>query len=101
MSELKYWAVLFMQNGEGSGTVAVTDGERTPHDTATVLRITKTRYGAVQRFGAVGPFATTELAHKYLTDAVSTPEGLNHWVDRLEFVDSRTREAKLSEHDWV
>jgi hypothetical protein len=76
-STLRYWAVLFLQGTDGSGCVAVTDGKRTPHDTATVRKIIETKYGAV------GPMATSELAHAYLRDATGTPEGLNYWYGQL------------------
>jgi len=79
---LAYWAVLFLRGTEGSGTVTVTDGDRAPHTEETVRKIIEIRYGAVDRLGAVGPFNTSELAHKYLADATATPFGLNYWLDR-------------------
>lgn len=81
---LKFWAVLFVQGTEGSGAVTITDGNRSPHTEETVRKIIEIRYGAVDRMSAVGPFATSELAHKYLYDATSTPEGLNYWNDQCK-----------------
>jgi hypothetical protein len=79
MSELRYWAVLFVRNGDGSGVVTVTDGDRAPHTEDTVRRIIEVRYGKVDLMGTVGPM-TQENAYNYLHSATSTEAGLNSWL---------------------
>ncbi|WP_371590857.1 hypothetical protein [Streptomyces sp. NBC_00470] len=76
---LAYWAVLFIKGTEGSCTVAVTDGDYTPHNEETVRKIIETRYGKVDRMSAVGPM-TDDNAHHYIRSASATPEGFDAWV---------------------
>jgi len=84
MSELGYWAVLFIKDGDGSGTVVITDGDRSPHDEETVRKIIEFNYGKPDRVSAVGPMTTKDLAEQYLRDATSTPEGLNYWHEQMK-----------------
>jgi hypothetical protein len=84
--QLRYWAVLAARARGGDGelkgfcTVAVTDGDRAPHTTETVRKMTEIKYGRVEVLDAVGPMLNDQLARDCIHSATSTLQGLNHWL---------------------
>lgn len=80
MSELRYWASIFVQGDEGSCVVSVTDGDYTPHTRETVKATIETRFGAVDRIDTAGPMLTNDNAESYILAAANAPDGFDRWL---------------------